>query len=100
MVYFLLISSTAYCRCIDVIQGVQPDKFSELGMPVKRDPDALPPRNVFEWIMSVLYHACLGLGHGSALYAIKAGLFTVLLCFPFFFKNSAQFAYGELALPC
>jgi hypothetical protein len=43
--------------------------------------------------MSVLYYACAGLAHGNALFAIKAGLFTILLCIPSFLKSSAEFAY-------
>lgn len=64
-------------------------------MPRPRDPDALPPRNAFEWVMSILYYAAASLTHGNALFAIKAGLFTVVLCLPFFIKNSAAFAYRK-----
>ncbi|KAF5346488.1 hypothetical protein D9756_010113 [Leucocoprinus leucothites] len=77
----------------DVIQGVQPNTLEDLGMPRQRDPDALPPRNAFEWVMTVLYHAAASLAHGNVLFAIKAGLFTVLLCLPSFIKSSASFAY-------
>lgn len=77
----------------DVIQGVQPSTLEDLGVPRQRDPDALPPRNAFEWIMSVLYYAAAGLAQGNALFAIKAGLFTVVLCLPYFIKDSAGFAY-------
>lgn len=65
----------------------------DLGLPRQRDPDALPPRNVFEWAMSVLYYGAVGLMHGNVLFAIKAGLFTIALSLPFFFKGSASFAY-------
>ncbi|XP_006457385.1 hypothetical protein AGABI2DRAFT_212754 [Agaricus bisporus var. bisporus H97] len=77
----------------DVIQGVQPAMEEDLGLPRQRDPDALPPRNVFEWAMSVLYYGAVGLMHGNVLFAIKAGLFTIALSLPFFFKGSASFAY-------
>ncbi|KXN81239.1 hypothetical protein AN958_05700 [Leucoagaricus sp. SymC.cos] len=77
----------------DVIQGVGPSTLEDLGMALQRDPDALPPRNAFEWLMSILYYAATGLAHGNVLFAIKAGLFTVVLCLPYFIKNSADFAY-------
>ncbi|KAF9446717.1 hypothetical protein P691DRAFT_776668 [Macrolepiota fuliginosa MF-IS2] len=79
----------------DIIQGVQPSTLEDLGMPRPRDPDALPPRNVFEWFMSVVYYALASMTHGNVLFAIKAGLFTVVLCLPFFIKNSAEFAYNN-----
>lgn len=92
---------SSYVCDIDVIQGVQPTTLEDLGVPRQRDPDALPPRNAFEWIMSVLYYAAAGLAQGNALFAIKAGLFTVVLCLPYFIQNSADFAYREciLAVP-
>ncbi len=45
--------------------------------------------------MSVLYYAAAGLAQGNALFAIKAGLFTVALCLPYFIQQSAEFAYRE-----
>lgn len=73
--------------------------MEDLGSPQQRDPDALPPRNAFEWVMSVLYYGAAGLVHGNALFAVKAGLFTVALSLPFYFKNSASFAYRALLSP-
>lgn len=61
---------------VDVIRGVNPAIFDDLGMPQRRDPDALPPRNKFEWILNKLYLAVAGLGGGNSLFAVKAGLFT------------------------
>jgi hypothetical protein len=45
-------------------------------MPRGRDPDALPPRNLFEWVMSHTFQAVSSLGQGNTLYAIKAGILT------------------------
>jgi hypothetical protein len=73
--------------------------MEDLGLPRQRDPDALPPRNAFEWVMSVLYYGAAGLAHGNALFAVKAGLFTVALSMPFFFKSSASFAYRAFLSP-
>ena len=50
--------------------------MADLGIPRRRDPDALPPRNFLEWIMSQLYLGVTGLGGGNALFAVKAGLLT------------------------
>ncbi|KAF8811417.1 hypothetical protein BYT27DRAFT_7336184 [Phlegmacium glaucopus] len=85
----------------DVIQGIQHDLDDEdktelsddLGIPRGRDPDALPPRNSAEWVMTLIHSFIMGLGGGNALFAIKASLLTVLLCLPYFFKSSAPFAY-------
>lgn len=55
----------------DVIQGMQRE---DLGHARMRDPDALPPRNAFEWIMNALYRGCSELVQGNSLYAIKAGV--------------------------
>ncbi|KDQ52942.1 hypothetical protein JAAARDRAFT_39659 [Jaapia argillacea MUCL 33604] len=77
----------------DVIQGMAPEWVEDLGEPSRRDPDALPPRNVFEMISCRLYGLAAGLGHGNALFALKAGLFTVVLSLPSFLSSSATFAY-------
>ncbi|CAK5277324.1 unnamed protein product [Mycena citricolor] len=78
----------------DRIPGVSPalDDF-DLGDAKRRDPDALPPRNHFEWFMSMLYRAVAQLGRGNALFAIKGAILTILLCLPTFLKSSATFAY-------
>jgi hypothetical protein len=43
-------------------------------MPQVRDPDALPPRNSTEWVMTLIYKFIIGLGGGNAIFAAKAGL--------------------------
>jgi hypothetical protein len=60
----------------DVIQGMQMEWREDLGHTGMRDPDALPPKNAFEWIMNALYRTGLELVQGNSLYAIKAGLLT------------------------
>ncbi|KAF8991841.1 hypothetical protein BDQ17DRAFT_1413587 [Cyathus striatus] len=77
----------------DVIQGLHPIEPMDLGMPTQRDPDALPPRNAFEWVMTLFYHAASSFTHGNTLFAVKAGVFTVLLALPFLIRHSAEFAY-------
>ncbi|KAJ7744984.1 hypothetical protein DFH07DRAFT_20255 [Mycena maculata] len=78
----------------DKIQGVPPvvEEY-DLGTARRRDPDALPPRNHFEWAMSLLYRAFAALGSGNTLYALKAATLTVIMCLPSFLKSSATFAY-------
>lgn len=66
----------------------------DLGLPQRRDPDHLPPRNVVEAVMSSIYRALLSLGTGNVLFAIKGGLLSVLLALPGLLKHSAKFAYG------
>jgi hypothetical protein len=39
-----------------------------------RDPDALPPRNSIEWVMTLVHKFIMGLGGGNAIFAAKAGL--------------------------
>ncbi|KAJ6502261.1 hypothetical protein C8R45DRAFT_818343 [Mycena sanguinolenta] len=78
----------------DKIQGCPPAvEQYDLGMTRRRDPDALPPRNGFEWAMSLLYRGLVELGRGNTLFALKAATLTVLLCLPSFLKSSATFAY-------
>ncbi|KAF8628826.1 hypothetical protein AX17_005887 [Amanita inopinata Kibby_2008] len=78
----------------DLIQGLEPSlSTDDLGCPRRRDPDALPPRNRVERISGYIYIAIASLFGGNVLYAIKAGVFTVVLCLPYFFKTSAEFAY-------
>ena len=48
----------------------------DIGVAQRRDSDALPPRNSFEVVMNVLYHAFRGLSRGNQLFAIKAGVLT------------------------
>ncbi|KAF8642481.1 hypothetical protein AX16_009482 [Volvariella volvacea WC 439] len=75
------------------IQGLGPSIMEDLNLPRRRDPDALPPRNAFESMLSRVYHSIVSLGGGNCLFALKAGCLTILLCLPSFFKSSAHFAY-------
>ena len=61
---------------LDVIQGIQKEWREDLGHAKIRDPDALPPKNAFEWVMNALYRGCSELAQGNSLYAIKAGVLT------------------------
>lgn len=63
-------------RVLDIIQGMQKEWREDLGHARMRDPDALPPKNAFEWIMNALYRGCSELVQGNSLYAIKAGVLT------------------------
>lgn len=83
--YFLPHLYIPFFLCsIDVIQGLQhdledgdePATSDDLGLPHRRDPDALPPRNTMEWIMMLIHSFIMGLGGGNALFAIKAGVLT------------------------
>ncbi|KAJ2912099.1 hypothetical protein MD484_g8319, partial [Candolleomyces efflorescens] len=62
----------------DVIQGLHPvnsvEDDSDLGLPEKRDPDALPPRNALEHVLNTVYHALNSVTAGNSLFAVKAGL--------------------------
>ncbi|CDO69808.1 hypothetical protein BN946_scf184803.g6 [Trametes cinnabarina] len=79
----------------DIIQGIQPEWNDDLGMTRRRDPDALPPSNAFQYVMHIIYEAATALGRGNALFALKAGMLTVILCIPSFLRASAAFAYRE-----
>jgi hypothetical protein len=48
----------------------------DIGAAQRRDPDALPPRNLIEAAMNVIYHCFSGLSRGNQLFAIMAGIFT------------------------
>lgn len=76
------------------------DTHTDLGLPRRRDPEALPPQNLFESAMRFLYRFVVALGSGNAVFSLKAGLLTVLLCLPSFIKSSATFAYGASRLFC
>ena len=62
---------------VDSIPGVAP-VVDDLGIPLRRDPDALPPRNVLESAMNWVYHAASGLTKGNVVFAIKAAVLTGL----------------------
>lgn len=67
----------------------------DLGLPQRRDPDHLPPRNAFELIMRIVHSCLLNLGSGNVLFAIKGGLLSVVLALPGLLRHSAQIAYGQ-----
>ncbi|KAH6904695.1 hypothetical protein BKA70DRAFT_1296143 [Coprinopsis sp. MPI-PUGE-AT-0042] len=78
----------------DIIQGTRPmDYEGDLGLPKRRDPDALPPRNVLEWLMSRIHRASVSLWAGNSLFAIKAGFISLALCLPFLLKHTAAWSY-------
>lgn len=101
----------------DIIQGVKPEWIEDLGLPRRRDPDALPPRNLFESLLSHIYKGTVAMRGGNTLFALKAAvltgtvfkwflqhwsnllrnlvLSTVLLCIPSFLRSSGSFAYSE-----
>lgn len=101
---------------IDLIQGLEPAVMDNLGMPRRRDPDALPPDNAVERALNIVYHGIFSLGGGNMLFAMKAGLLTgrlclnvpvekyspcvtVILCIPSFLKSTASFAYSMTPSP-
>lgn len=45
-------------------------------MASRRNPDALPPRNLFELVMSWIHDLIQTLAGGNSLFALKAGLLT------------------------
>ncbi|KIK91214.1 hypothetical protein PAXRUDRAFT_150011 [Paxillus rubicundulus Ve08.2h10] len=77
----------------EMIPGLDPLTMADLGQAVRRDPDALPPRNAFESVVNWLYRTITGIGGGNALFALKAGALTIILTLPSFIKPSAGFAY-------
>ncbi|GBE78787.1 hypothetical protein SCP_0116800 [Sparassis crispa] len=79
----------------DVIPGIPPEWLTDLGMASRRDPDALPPSNIFEEVMHWIHEIITGLGGGNSLYALKAALLTIILCIPSFLKSTASFAYAQ-----
>ncbi|EJF58526.1 hypothetical protein DICSQDRAFT_66814 [Dichomitus squalens LYAD-421 SS1] len=79
----------------DVIQGIDAAWAEDLGMTGRRDPDALPPTNVFQWIMHGIHDLLAGLTRGNALFALKAGLLSIILCVPSFLRRTAHFAYAQ-----
>lgn len=77
----------------ETIPGLDPSGMTDLGQAVRRDPDALPPRNTLEAVMGHLYRMVAGLGGGNALFAIKGGVLSVILMMPALIRSSATFAY-------
>ncbi|KAH8827139.1 hypothetical protein DL96DRAFT_1669804 [Flagelloscypha sp. PMI_526] len=80
----------------DVVKGIDPSTQDDfMPMTGRRDPDALPPRNVLEWGLSKGYQLVRGLAHGNALFAMKAAILTLIMCLPSLIKSSAVFAYNN-----
>ncbi|KAG2070593.1 hypothetical protein BDR04DRAFT_1198344 [Suillus decipiens] len=79
----------------EMIPGIDPARMTDLGKAVKRDPDALAPRNGLEMVMNWIYRASIAIGRGNVLFALKAGALTVILAIPSFLKSSAEFAYDN-----
>ncbi|THH28781.1 hypothetical protein EUX98_g5402 [Antrodiella citrinella] len=82
----------------DVVQGIDPfGEFEDgdLGPSSRRDPDALPPDNVFQLLMSWIHRGYVEFFSGNSLFALKAALLTIILSLPSVMKSSAAFAYGE-----
>ncbi|KIY62539.1 hypothetical protein CYLTODRAFT_494564 [Cylindrobasidium torrendii FP15055 ss-10] len=77
----------------DTVEGLEPNDMEVLGTAKRRDPDALPPTNQFEWVMSKAYSFLKSFGSGDALFALKAAILTILMCLPAFLKETAPFAY-------
>ncbi|KAI9457690.1 hypothetical protein HD554DRAFT_2141755 [Boletus coccyginus] len=77
----------------DTIPGLDPTSLTDLGQAVRRDPDALPPGNALEKTMNWMYHVAKEMGGGNVLFALKAGILTILLSLPSFLESSAEFAY-------
>ncbi|KDR73069.1 hypothetical protein GALMADRAFT_270443 [Galerina marginata CBS 339.88] len=69
------------------------DPNSDLGLPRRRDPDALPPSNLFESLMHVIHEFILSFRSGNVLFALKGGLLALALSLPSLIKHSAAFAY-------
>ena len=63
---------------LDVVQYMDQENSDDpdLGETRPRDPDALPPANLFELVMLWLYRAFAALRGGNVVFAVKAGLLT------------------------
>jgi hypothetical protein len=48
----------------------------DLGQAASRNPDMLPPRNVFERVLTKLYDATAALSRGNCLFALKGAVLT------------------------
>lgn len=59
---------------LDIIPGLDPKSLADLGEAARRDPDALPPRNLLEKTANWVYHGVTKIGGGNALFALKAGI--------------------------
>jgi hypothetical protein len=67
---------------IDYIEGLKEKESGELGHPRRRDPDHLPPSNLFEAICYQLRALLRRFYGGNTLFAIKAGTFSSIIYIP------------------
>lgn len=75
--FFRLLKVITDFGCLlDIIPGLDPTSPIVLGQAIRRDPDALPPRNVLEKTINWMYHVVTGIGGGNVLFALKAGILT------------------------
>ncbi|KAA1476343.1 hypothetical protein DENSPDRAFT_932985 [Dentipellis sp. KUC8613] len=79
----------------DVIQGMDAAWMHDLGDAQGRDPDALPPQNLFERCMNMIWVATRAFSGGNLLFALKGGILTIILCLPSLITSSAGFAFRE-----
>ncbi|KIM37523.1 hypothetical protein M413DRAFT_76838 [Hebeloma cylindrosporum] len=77
------------------VEAAQPPPKVQFSIPTPRDPDALPPRNAFESVFESIHSLVSSIGTGNVVFAIKAGLLTIVLCLPSLIKSSAKFAYAN-----
>lgn len=91
-------SSSAEVHRDRVGSAEDPSPFMEdefVGPSGLRNPKALPPRNRFEWVVSMLHSFILGLGGGNCMFALKGGFLAVLMSLPSFINTTAPFAYRK-----
>lgn len=60
----------------DIVQVFEAGDLPDLGEASRRDPDALPPQNRFQLVMSWIHHGISELASGNSLFALKAGVLT------------------------
>ncbi|KAL5501058.1 hypothetical protein ACEPAH_9445 [Sanghuangporus vaninii] len=77
----------------DIVQGIDPENQSLLGVPTGRDPDALSPRTRMQAFGSMAYHTLSALGSGNAVFGLKAGVLSIILSLPTYVRSSAEFTY-------
>ncbi|THH04285.1 hypothetical protein EW145_g5635 [Phellinidium pouzarii] len=75
----------------NIIQGIDPETQGFLEVPTMRDPDALPASTTLQAAGNIIYHALSALGHGNAVFGLKAGILSI---------NRSVWAliYGQLTL--
>lgn len=63
---------------LDILQEYDSEYHMEgdLGNAARRDPDAMPPENLFQLLMSWVYRGYNEFFSGNSLFALKAGVLT------------------------